>query len=339
VKIETRQAAAFLRNPAKTRAILLHGDDEGLIRDRGAALTKLIAGTLNDPFQVAELDRDGWPRLADEMSAISMMGGRRVVRVRDVTDAILEPLKAALKTAGDALIVLEAPDLGRGKLRNFMEAGTDTAALACYPEEGRALHESIRLVLGEVGVSADPEALTWLADTLGGDRSVLKAELEKLALLAGTGGRIDLDTARSCAGDAAGASADTGLLAATQGDVIAADTELERAMAEGLAGIALIRMALSHLQKLHQVRLRMAGGMSAADALRTLRPPVFFKSMAGMTSSVSLWPLEALARAIEEARQVEIACKQTGSRPELLVRRFVGALARQAMARRRSRAG
>ena len=82
VKIETRQAAAFLRNPAKTRAILLHGDDEGLIRDRGAALTKLIAGTLNDPFQVAELDRDGWPRLADEMSAISMMGGRRVVRVR-----------------------------------------------------------------------------------------------------------------------------------------------------------------------------------------------------------------------------------------------------------------
>jgi hypothetical protein len=31
---------------------------------------------------------------------------------------------------------------------------------------------------------------------------------------------------------------------------------------------------------------------------------------------------------------VEIACKQTGARQELLVRRFVGVLARQAQARR-----
>jgi DNA polymerase-3 subunit delta len=106
-------------------------------------------------------------------------------------------------------------------------------------------------------------------------------------------------------------------------------------MAEGLAAIALIRMALGHLQKLHQVRLLIAGGQSASDAIRTLRPPVFFKSMPGMTSSVSLWSAEALLRAIEEARQVEIACKQTGSRPELLVRRFVAGLARQAQARSR----
>ena len=39
-----------------------------------------------------------------------------------------------------------------------------------------------------------------------------------------------------------------------------------------------------------------------------------------MTTSVALWPLDRLVAAIEEARQVEIACKQTGARPELLVR-------------------
>jgi DNA polymerase-3 subunit delta len=334
VKIEPRQAATFLRNPAKCRAVLLHGEDEGLIRERGAGLTRLTAGSLNDPFQVVELEREGWPRLADEMSAISMMGGRRAVRVRDVTDAILEPLKAALKTAGDALIILEAPGLGRGKLRSFMEAGQDVAALACYAEEGRALQDTIRLWLGEFGVSADAEAATWLGDALGGDRAVLRAELEKLALLAGAGGRIDLEMARDCAGDAAGASADSGLLAATEGNVVLCDTEVERAMAEGLAGIALIRMTLGHLQKLHQARLRMEAGMSASDAIRAMRPPVFFKLVNGMTRSVSLWPTEALTRAIEEARQVEIACKQTGARQELLVRRFVGVLARQAQARR-----
>ena len=338
MKIEPRDAATFLRNPAKCRAILLHGADDGLIRERGAALTKLIAGSLTDPFQVVELERDGWPRLADEMTAISMMGGRRAVRVRDATDAIFDALKTALKTAGDALIILEAPDLGRGKLRPFMEAGKDTASLACYPEEGRALQETVRSILGECGVSAESDAIGWLAEALGGNRALLRTELEKLALLAGAGGRVDLDTARQCAGDAAGASADSGLLAATIGDVEAADAEMERAMAEGLAAIAVIRMAIAHLQKLHQARLRMADGLSAADALRGARPPVFFKLMGGMVSSLALWPAEALTRAIEEARQVEMACKRTGARQELLARRFVGALARQSQSRKRARA-
>ena len=95
---------------------------------------------------------------------------------------------------------------------------------------------------------------------MAGDRSILRTELEKLALLAGAGKRVDLDMARDCTGDAAGASADTGLMAATTGDVPSADAELERAIAEGLSAIALIRMAIGHLQKLHQARLRMAGG-------------------------------------------------------------------------------
>jgi DNA polymerase-3 subunit delta len=329
VKIEPRQAAAFLKNPGKCRAILLHGDDETLIRERGAALTKLVAGSLHDAFQVVELDRPGWSRLADEITAISMMGGRRVVRIREVTDAVLETLKSALKTPGDALVILEAPDLGRGKLRTFMEAGDTVAALACYAEDAASLQDTIRKSLSDNGVAIDGEALAWLADVLAGNRSVLRAEVEKLSLLAGAGGRIDIDLARQTAGDGASATAESGLLAATGGDIATCEAAIDRALAEGLAGIALIRMALGHLQKLHQARLRMDNGLSAADAIRALRPPVFFKLIGAMSTSLQLWPADLLARAIEEARQVEIACKQTGARQELLARRFVNALARQ----------
>jgi DNA polymerase-3 subunit delta len=337
VKIDARQVQAFLKGPLTARAVLLHGDDAGLIRERGSILTKRVAGSLSDPFQVAELERAGWARLADEMSAISMMGGRRVVRVRDVTDAILEPLKLAMKGAGDALIVLEAPELGRGKLRSFAEAAQHIACLPCYPEEGTALHDSIRRMLSDRGYAADAETIGWIAEAIGSNRSTLVGDLERMCLLAGDGGRVDLDTARSCADDLASASADAGLIAATQGELAACDHDLERAVAEGLNGIALIRSALSHLQKLQQARLLMATGLSAGDAVRTLRPPIFFKLAGGMINSVQLWSLEHLARAIEEARQVEIACKQTGARQDLLVRRFVSGLARQAQARRRAR--
>lgn len=336
MKLDARQVPAFLRNPGPCRAVLLHGEDEGLIREHAQNLTRLVAGTLDDPFRVAELDRDGWPLLAGEVSALSMIGGRRVVRVREVTDAILPALQAALKTPGDALVILEAPGLGKGKLRSFAENTADAAAIACYPEEGRALTDLIRAALAEERVTADPDALAFLSATLGGDRCVVRGELEKLILLAGPGGALDLDMARAATGEAAGASADEALLAATCGDVAVADAAVDSALADGLNCIALLRTALSHLQKLHQARLRMAGGASASDAIRAMRPPVFFRAQTAMAASLGLWPQEALLRLIAEARETELACKQTGARQELLARRFVVGIARQGQARKRA---
>jgi DNA polymerase-3 subunit delta len=255
--------------------------------------------------------------------------------VREVTDAALEHVRAALRGRGDALLVLEAPGLGKGKLRTLIEAEPEAASIACYKEEGRALQDLIRTMLAELGASADAEAVTWLTESVSGDRAVVRGEIEKLALLAGAGGRINLELARASAGDAAGASADAGLVSATRGDAAAADQAIEAAIGDALAPVALLRMTLGHLQRLHQARLRMQEGLSAADAIRSLRPPVFFKSVGGMTASLELWNAENLARAIDEVRSVEIACKQTGSRQELLVRRLVAGLARQAQARLR----
>jgi DNA polymerase-3 subunit delta len=313
--------------------VLLHGEDEGLIRERAQALTLLVAGALNDPFRVVELGRDDWAQLGSEMAALSMIGGRRVVRVREVSDAMLEHVRTALRGPGAALAVLEAAGLGKGKLRTFVEAAPDAASVACYAEEGRAAAELIRGMFQTEGVRADADACMWLAEAAG-DRAVLRGEVEKLVLLAGPGGHVNLETARACAGDAAGASGDEALIAATSGDVLGADAAVDRAMAEGLAGVGLVRVALMHLQKLHQARLRMEGGLSASEAVRTLRPPVFYRALPGMVASVGLWPAELVLRALDEARVVELACKTTGSRPDVLACRFVAALARQAQARR-----
>ena len=335
MKIDPRNIANFLRAPGRVRVALIYGEDEGLVRERAEALTRSVAGSLNDPFLTTELDREGWPQLAGEMAALSMIGGRRVVRVREVGDAILPFLQAALKTQGEALLVLEAPGLGKGRLRSFGETSPDAAVIACYKVEGRALDELIRGLFAAEHVEADQDALAWLGEVLGGDRAVVRGEVEKLALLAGPGGRLDLEMAQSVAGDAASASIDEALRAATSGDLAAADAATEAAVADGLAPIALLRSALSHLQRLHQGRLAMQTGASAADAVAAMRPPVFFRAKAAIVATLTAWPEDALLRAIGEVRDVELACKQTGARQELLARRFMSTLARQGQARRR----
>jgi len=332
VKLDARQVAAFLRDPGPCRLVLLHGDDEGLIRERAQGLTRLVAGDLNDPFRVVDLDREGWKQIPGEMAALSMIGGRRVLRVRDVAEAVLPHVASAMQGPGAALLILEAPGLGKGKLRSFAEAAPDAASIACYPEEGRALAELIRGLFAELLVSAEPDAVSWLGETLGGDRSVVRGEVEKLALLCGPGGRVDLEMARDATGEAAGRLGDDGLLSAMAGDVHGSDAAIEAAIADGLNGIGLIRIALMLLQKMHLARLRMEQGAGAGDAVRAMRPPVFGPAVSVMTAALSLWSADALRRAIEEARQTELACKRNGSRPELLARRLIAWLARQAAA-------
>ena len=163
-----------------------------------------------------------------------LTGGRRVVRLREATDAALAQVQAVLNSRAEALVVLEGAGLPtRSKLRASLDAAPDGVAIGCYPEEGRALEETIRRVLRAANVGIDPDALAWLTGQLGADQVATHAELEKLALYAGPGGRVDVDTAMHCVGDAAGLSLDDALFAATVGDVATADRALELAMAEG----------------------------------------------------------------------------------------------------------
>lgn len=331
MKLDARRVPAFLRDPGLTRLVLLHGDDEGLVRQRGDALTQAVVGAKDDPFRVAWLAREDHARLAEEASAIAMMGGRRVVRVRDAGDALAAAVADVVKATGDSLIVLEAGGAlpARSKLRALVEALPEGAAIACYPEEGRALSDRIASGLAAAGISLEPDALHYVVDRMGSDTAAVGGEIEKLILYAGEDRRLGLDDVRACVGDAGAVAFDDAVFAATGGDAAAADRALERALAEGTAPVAVARGVLGHLAKLHLARGRMAEGASADDAARGARPPVFFKRVPEFARALQHWDLPKLAQAMRETRRVELLCKQTGSPDVLLVRRLLSALVRQ----------
>ena len=149
--------------------------------------------------------------------------------------------------------------------------------------------DTIRAVLTEAGVGIDADALAWVSDQLGADRVSTRGEAEKLALYVGPGGRVDLDAAMACVGDLAGLSLDDALFAATEGDVARADRALELALAEGATPVGVLRAGLMHLQRLHRVRLAVDEGLSAADAVKGARPPVFFRRVGAFSRAFELW--------------------------------------------------
>jgi len=333
VKLDPRRVEAFLRDPGSARAALLHGDDVGLIRERGARLVQVIAGATDDPFRVTELERDAAQRMAAEMASPPMTGGRRVVRVRDVGDAAVAAVQSALDVGGPGFLVLEAPGLAsRSKLRALVEKVADAAAIACYPQDAAALAEGIRTTLKARGVAADADAVRWLETQLGGDVAVTRSEIEKLALYAGADGRVDMAAAQACVGDLAGLSLEDALFAATAGDVAATDRSLEIALGEGAAAVGVLRATLAHVQRLHRARLTMADGMSLGEAAKSARPPVFFRREPAFQKALAAWTEAALEAASARLSDAERACKRTGAPAETICRSAVLGIAQRSAA-------
>ncbi len=346
MKIDYKSVDRFLKAPdPAARAILVYGPDDGLVRERGAALARGVVADLKDPFRIAEFSGDALvadpAKLVDEAAALAFGGGRRVVRVRGCGNAATSAFKSFLEAPkGDALVVAEAGELdARSALRKLFEGADNAAALACYPDEGRDLAAVIRATLQQEGARASDEALAWLAERLGGDRAATRGELAKLALYAGKGVEIDLAAARAVVGETAELDADDAALAAALGDVAALARVLDRLDAEGVHAVAVLRAAQRLFTRLHLCACHVAEGAEIGAAMAKLRPPVFWKEQEPFKRALRRLDARALARAIALLLAAEGSAKSgLGRAGTLAAQRALYAIAGAPAARSRAAA-
>jgi DNA polymerase III subunit delta len=340
MKIETRAVPGFLKKPDPAiRAILLFGPDSGLVRERAEAIGKSIVPDLADPFRVADIApetlKDDPARLADEAAAISMMGGRRLIRVRGAGAETAIAAKNLLEDPkGDGLVVIEAGDLdSKNALRKLFEAaGTKNgAALPCYRDEGASLAKTIADQFAAEGVKATGDAVEWLAGRLGSDRAITRAEISKLALYAGKGGTIALEDARALIGDSADLDLDDLARATGLGDMAALDRAFAKLDGEGGSPVMIVRAIARHFLRLQTAAGHMARGLDPDAAMGKLFPPVFWKEKDPFKTQLGRWPLPKLQAALDRLLDAEIQCKSSGAMPaDLIAERCLLALAQMA---------
>lgn len=328
MKIGARDADRFAAAPpAGIRAVLVYGPDAGLVRERAEKLVLSAAETLNDPFRVSEFVAarlaDEPALLHDEGAALSLMGGRRAVRVRDAADRAADAFAAFFKDPppGDTLIVVEGGDLGpRSGLRKIFENAEAGAALPCYGDDAGAVRRLAEEAFRDRRIRASRDAMAYLAAVLGSDRELTRREIEKLTLYAGDGGALDLDDVVAALGDSGASAAEDVALAAAEGRATALDRALNRAFADGQSAVGLIRACLRHFQRLSLARLRMDQGDPLNAAMQALRPPVFFKAQPAFEAALKRWGSDELAAAGLALTRMEIAAKTTGTPEDVVVR-------------------
>ena len=347
MKIEPRQIEAFLKNPdSKVRGVVVYGNDDGLIAERAVALARTVCEDLKDPFRVVDIAGDVLKadpaRLADEFGAMSLIGGRRVIRVRPAGEEVVTAVENLVAApAGDALVVIEGGNLTpRSGLRTLAETETCLAALPCYLDNEAALQGLVEGAARARGLAVDPEALDWIVERLGGDRGQSRSELEKLLLYKeGDGSRtVSLADALAVLGDTAAIGIDDVVTATFDGELVNLDRALDRVFAEGGNAVQLVRTLQRHVDQLHLVAAHAAQSGNLESAMFKARAlprggPVRMR----FQRHLHTWPLPRLGQALRAILDAEIDCKSTGYPDEAIARRLCLALAQAARASKQRR--
>ncbi|HEX4180422.1 MAG TPA: DNA polymerase III subunit delta [Caulobacteraceae bacterium] len=326
----------FLSQPTKTvRGALIHGRDRAGVHERADRLAQASTAHPDDPFDVAllteaDIDSDG-ARLADELTARSLSGGRRLVRLKLTGDRVAIDRAAAeavqAHDAGsfnpDAFFLIEAGALGRDSaLRKAAEKAAQVAAIACYDDEPGDTARLVREGLAKDKLSLSPDALDLIVGRLPHDRGVMRQEIERLALFLGPGGQV---TAKpEDLGPFLGVEPEASLAEAAEdafgGKMAGAHANLRRAAAEGESGPAAVRALGTHLGRLRRALTLAKAGAGLAEAAKA--SGVFWRNEREFLRQARAWSLEQLDVLQPELLAADRACKQTGSPDDLIAERL-----------------
>jgi DNA polymerase-3 subunit delta len=338
--IKTGDADRFAgKPPAAIKAALFFGPDQGLVHERAERLAKTVVDDLSDPFRVADLDESALnsdnARLFDEAAAISMLGGRRVIRIRSAGNSLAKLFEAFLDdSAGDALVVVEGGDLQKSaSLRKIFEEADNAAAVQCYGDTAQTLPGVVRDTLKTFGLTISAEALDDAVSRLGSDRGITRRELEKLALYAHGQKTVSLEDVRATMGDEAEVRIDEVMDAAGEGNLKKLDLALERVWGEETSAIAVVRAALGHFQKLLSAKAAMQRGENIDFAMKKMWPPIHFSRTSSFKMQATRWNEDRLGEVCDLLLETEALCKTTGVPNEAVLGRALFNIAAMARAR------
>ncbi|WOI53227.1 DNA polymerase III subunit delta [Parvularcula sp. LCG005] len=350
--LKPRDVPAFLKKrDASKPVVLIYGPDDGLVRERAKILGKQIVEDLNDPFNAIELgdsDLSEIGRLTDEAAALSFMGGERLIRIRQSSDAAGKAVAFFLKALDEgrvqsnALVVIEGGDLKKtNALRKACEASSLAIALPCYAEDTRDVMASVRDLLAAEDIALDDDAAMALASHLGEDRGITRAEVEKLILFVGpksirdgAPARLSLEDVRACLTDSAADATFDVIDRTLDGDTRGLSEAMFRAGGAGVSSIAILRIAQGRFLRLLTAQQMVRHGDAPAAAIKKLRPPVFYGQQKEFLDHLNRWPLRHLEGAVAALFEADLKAKSTGLPQQEIIERTLISLCANAARRR-----
>ncbi|MBC7164308.1 MAG: DNA polymerase III subunit delta [Roseovarius sp.] len=342
MKLSARDAPRYFARPDPGRAgLLIYGSDAMRVALRRQEVIAALLGPGAEEemrltrLPAADLRRDP-AALLDAVKAQGFFPGPRVAFAEDATEAVAEPILAALADwqAGDAQIVVTAGALkATSKLRKAFERHPNAYAIGIYDEPPS--HEEIEAVLARAGLRDVPGPV--MGDLVALSRALdpgdFRQTIEKLALYK-TGDRapLSVEDIIACAPASTEADLDEVLAIVAEGRAGEIAPVLRRLGAQGVQPVGLCIGAARHFRALYTAASDPGG---AGQGINRLRPPVFGPRRDRMLRQAQGWGAARLEQALSILTETDLTLRSAGQRaPDMaLVERALIRLAMLARSR------
>lgn len=304
------------------RVFLIYGPDKGLVSERAQALAAKAGVKSDDPFSFTRIDLadlQGDPgRLIDEVNAIGLFGGQKVIHVRGTgSDKIIADAVQVIDSGPIPvnILIIEGGDLKKGSgLRKACESAKIAVAVPCYADDIRSLNALIDQELAQANLRITSDARSTLLEALGGDRVASRNELRKLALYCMGMDQIEQEHVTDVIGDASAISTDEAVDYVLAGDLVGLHRSIQKIIHSKQPIFLVLQSCLRIFQMLDSMRAEMdEKRVQAAQIMQTTGRHIHFKRKPLIEKALKSWSSAALARetqrlhtAIYQSRQQAI---------------------------------
>lgn len=320
------QIDKYLKKPElSVKAFVVYGSNDGLVNEYVKKLIQTVSKDLYDPFSVVYLNGSDVnaevSTLFAEYSSQSLMGGRRVIVIKDADNNLTKHLKTMFDDSKtDTLVVISSTSLTKkSSLVSLAEERDDMGLIACYEDRDEDIFNTARSMFIENGLTINNEALQLLCARLSNDRKTNLGEIEKLITYMGDKKNVSVEDIQNCISDQSSSSSDDICYFAAGGQSEKALKAFRKMINEGNEPISIIRSMSYHFNKILTAKGFVEKGETIDKVMYKLTPRVIFFRESSFKKQVAIWPKDRLFSVLELLYKAERDCKTTNMPVEEIV--------------------
>tara|TARA_Y100001970_G_C14120323_1_gene795895 strand:+ start:50 stop:1072 length:1023 start_codon:yes stop_codon:yes gene_type:complete len=295
------------------QSFLIYGPNEGLIRENIDVIYKNFSkGTECEKVNIngKQLD-ESISLLNDEISAISLFSKKKFIILDSVKEKHASIIEGALSLDfKNTCMVVKQDNLTKSSnIRKLYETSKNHFCLACYDDDIKVLSSLLEKFQNEHKITFDRDAKSFLLNNLSNDRMVIKNELEKVLLsLSNDNRKIDIEKLRYILHDSSYTDFQQINNYILFGNIEKGSRSIEKLFNIGTSPVAILKSFNNYIMRIRLTQVELSKGKHFDEAIKVLRPPVFWKEKSDFKYHCSIWPANVIENIINDVLSSEIKC-------------------------------
>ena len=334
MKISSYQVENYIKKIAdeKISGCLLYGPEPTITRFRFEVIAKKIVNDLADPFLVSQLSsekiKEDKAILTDEFYSIAMLGGRRLIMIKDCDAHTVQALKILLSDPqygrkSDNFILIQGGDMDKSSaLRKLVEESQFLMAIPCYEEDATSLRKSISELFVENDIIAEGEIINLMVKNFGKDRNLIVNEVSKIKNYLGDEKKLSLEIFKKITSSNQDENLQDFAVQFASKNYEWCFLRAEKAFEGGNESILLVRNLINYFSKLYNAKVSIENsGKSIDDAVKSAQ--IFYKIEADFRRNLQSLSLKFIAKSLQSFEKLEINLKKGNMSPRLVFLSYI----------------